>query len=868
MNASFTLQSAELSTDCTPQEIIATLTAVGFEPSACVNIQSSETPFDSLPECNPHHYLKKSLIAALFGLPLMILEMLSLIPGPTMLIGQLILGALSLISVGIMLYSGWDIYKDAFLKLRKRQSNMNTLVTLGSLFSFIYALLLIAAPMALPMAGGMHLSLCAGVLILAIVNFGSYVKERARKKVIAHLPTLREEYLERQVKTVHRIHNDNSSHEIDFRDIRKGDCIAVTPGHYFPVNGSIIKTSNSIIHVDERSLNGELTPRPLSIGDAVYSGTRLIATPSADSLPEALIIQASCDGLEGSFHTRMLKIAHGMILDGEHTLIDQAVRWFTPLIIGIALLATALWIFVGAAPSFGLMAFLAILLCACPCALGLAAPLAYSTSVGRAFKHNILIGKSSALDTVAQAQIIALDMTGTLTTGEIEFVDSGCDTILLQKIASLEKASHSTHPLARAVLTENVLDLLNSNTIVKSSKGISGIIEEEKIIIGSADWMSEHSISINPTFSAQLQSLAEQAMIQKKVLISAYVAINNQLVGLITATQALREGVVETMASLKNEGLSTVLLTGGSAETAAMIAKHLGITKFKANSTPQAKKEYLEALKGSIVMVGDDANDIEALNAPNVAGICIDPKAPAAAFAAINLSGSMNDLLKLRHIAQATRKNIKINLALTLIYNVFSIALAAGAFFFISGVMLNPILAAALMALSSLTVVASALSLNYFIEKKFDPTLKLWKYIGDHWKKTCSINKFLYVFLAVSALLLMSTVIANVALGFSWSVIFYSMILTCTCCTGAIGILSAVGFIGVGLSVLMLGVKLGYAYYVTMGLTPTPSKSGQAQGLPLQKTPSFVGADTRHARTQYPTTEIDQTYVIAISPSQ
>ena len=808
VKASFIAGTAEISTCSSLDTVLEAIRPLEPQVINNASLEPDSTPFDELNRPGQEKkYLWRSLIATLFGLPLFILEMLSLIPGPSMLIGQLILIAITALSAGVMLYCGWDIYKNAFSKLRKGQSNMNTLVSLGSLLALAYSLLMIFAPAVLPMLPGLHMSICAGVLILAIVNFGSYLKERAKRKATAELPKMREQYRQLQPSRAYKVDKVNRSKiEIYFAQIKKGDLILVEASQYFPVDGKII-TENSKILVDERSMTGEKTARPHSTGDEIQSGTLY----QSNSETQHLLIEASCDGENGRFHNSMLKVAAAMLDEPENDSIDRFITWFTPAVIAIAIAAGLAWFFLASTPAMSLAVFLAVLLCACPCALGLAAPIAYSTAVNTAFKHGIYIRQAAALDALAKVKAVAFDLTGTLTEGEmsVQACSEAIDDEILQLVASIEQHSKSKHPIAGAILKANALALVNTSEVTSDAAGISGLANDKRIHIGASNWLNAQGLAVP-------EELKEKAKRHEtdvnKIFTVSYVAVDRVVVGYILTTQKLRDDAAVTIQSLNQQGIETILLTGAQREMAERVATHLKIKTVKAEQSAQNKKDYLEARHQNLAFLGDDPNDFLALQARNVVGLSIHPQAPAAALAAINLSGSVNDVLKVVALAKSTRSNIHFSLGFMLVYNLVSIALAAGLFFIFTGMLLNPILASALMGISSLTVVLSGMSLRYFIERKLNPKLTLRKRISNYWKETSTLNKVIQLGLSLFSLLLVSTVIANLTLGFSWMVIFNSMILACTCCTGIVGLLSAVGLIGLGLNLLIIAGRFAYHY--------------------------------------------------------
>ncbi len=805
---------------------------------------------------SPQKYWKRFWVASLLGIPLMIIDLLGVLPGPTQTIGLTIHIVIALVTLGVMIYSGGEYFKLAFSHLKN--PDMNTLLTLGTLSAWIFSILMIAVPTLIP--GGSHLFLCASVMILAIVNLGRALKEEASNKIAKEVAQVGEVFHDLQPDKVEILNEsyvitqasdltDDDYKTVDYRTIQKGDRILVRAGKRFPIDGTII--TEAIISTDEECLTGDANPVTKRQASKVFAGTLYL--PQVEGTQE-VIIQANCDGASSTLN----KLRHH-IAAAQNTktftvsLAQKASRYFSIIIIAIAFISALLWLLLGPAPMLGyaITVFLSVLLCACPCALALA-PYSGTVAINEAFKNGILIHNAQVLENLPQVNTWIFDKTGTLTTGEMTLNqimgedEAYTQDQLLQWAASAEKDSQ--HSIAKALVAEakkKNLPLLKSSTVGKFSPNeICKQIKDGPLIqLGNEQYFNKDPAI---TIPHQLKFQADQMAMQGKT--PTFLAVDGKCIAIIITEETLRPDAIDTIRALSLNS-RIIMLTGSNELTAKSIADrfenedYIKIIEVQYGKSPIEKAEFIESIRqkkdGSIIgMVGDGINDMPALKKADVA-VAIGAWTHAASVANLSFKNpELGSIIKAINLARSTRNNLIQNLSWAFIYNFISILLATGVFFPAFGVLLNPIMASAIMGFSSIFVLLNAMRLSYQIEKQFNPKLTFWKKIQLSWKQKSLAQKIISISLmslCTFSILLATTLVFNFASGFPPSVIFNSMILSCTCCTGIVGILSAVGLFGL-LASLIIVVAIKKAF-----------RSNQSSPTSKSDTPSNEGSPTRRS---------------------
>jgi len=654
---------------------------------------------------------RRALVAGVVGVTLIAAEFSGILPGlkdPLTfadLSGQAFWGLIALICLFTMWYSGRNYYITAVKQARHLSANMDTLVALGTSAAWISSTILIIDPDFIP-GGGRNLYLDAAVLILAFLQLGHALETRAKRVTSEAIGSL----VQLAPKIAQVVRNAGEM-EIPVSLLRLGDHIRVRPGETLPIDGELIEGWSS---VDESMLSGEPLPVEKQVGDSVTGGTR---------------------NHSGSFVFRVTRrgddttLAHiiAMVKKAQLSkppiarLVDRVSAIFVPIVVLIAIASFIIWYLVGPEPSlaFALTAGIAVLVIACPCALGLATPIAIMMGTGRAAQLNILISNSDALQSASALSHLVVDKTGTLTEGkpavtEILPMEGNDESDLLRLAASLE--SSSEHPLADAVMRaaeeREITYPRVSSFLATAGRGIEGEMEGHTYYLGNHHFIDEQGSSIPPA----LEQAAAERSAQGGTPI--WLASEAGLLGLLVLTDPVRPDSAEAIEALHARGVKVVMCTGDNRFTAEAVARQLGIDEVHSEVLPEEKLNVIEALQQQghkVGMVGDGVNDAPALAQADT-GFAIGSGTDVAIDNAdITLAGdSLANVSTAIAISSATLRNIKQNLFGAFIYNVVGIPLAAGLFYPITGWMLAPMFASAAMALSSVTVVTNANRLRFF----------------------------------------------------------------------------------------------------------------------------------------------------------
>ncbi len=609
---------------------------------------------------------------------------------------ELVLLALTL--TGMVLAAG-EVYGPAWNALLHRATNMNTLVALGTLSALLYSAVATLAP-SMFLSRGLHPDVYyeSVLFILAFLMLGRWLEARAKDRTQGALQA----FLRLQPQTAHVL-REGSEVELPLASVATGDSLVLRPGERVPVDGIVLSGTGN---VDESLLTGESLPVPRGPGDTLIGGSL-----NYDGALEYRATAVGGDGVLGQM-LRLMQQAQASRAPTQQ-LADRVSAVFVPVVLGIAALTFLAWIALDHANlGHAFAAAVTVLVIACPCAMGLAVPAALTVGIGRAAQLGILVKSGEALERLARVDTVVLDKTGTLTEGQPRIggvypVAGGTPEELLLLTASIERRSE--HPLARAVLdraTQAGIALKESiNVRAVPGKGISGSIDGRVVSAGNAALFAELGIQA-PVLPPDEHSS------------TLLVAIDGRYSGYLTASDQLRAGAGEAIAMLKKRGLRTIMLTGDNAATAESIAKQVGVDRFCAGLLPEQKLKQIRELQASgkkVAMVGDGINDAAAL-AQADAGIAMGTGTDLARDAgdAVLLRGEPLSIVAALDLAHATLRTMRQNLAWAVGYNILGIPIAAGVLYPVFGVLLNPAVASAAMALSSVSVLANSLRLRGF----------------------------------------------------------------------------------------------------------------------------------------------------------
>jgi Cu+-exporting ATPase len=597
-----------------------------------------------------------------------------------------------------MIYSGRHFYVGAWKAFLSHNANMDTLIALGTGAAWLYSMIVTIIPHKFPPQAA-HVYFEAAAIIIALIDLGQALEIKARGKTSLAIKRL----LGLEAKTA-RVVRGTQEIDIPISDVIVGDIVRVRPGEKIPVDGVVTEGHSS---VDESMLTGEPLPVAKNAGDKVVGatinklGTFLF---KADHVGKQTVLAQIVN---------LVKKAQGS-KPPIARLADLVSSVFVPTVMILAIITGLIWFNFGPLPkiTYILITTMTVLIIACPCALGLAAPISVMVSVGKAAEYGILIRNGAALQKSSQLTVIVLDKTGTITQGKpsvtaIETTKNLDPTILLQWAASIE--SGSEHPLAEAIVAaakERKLDLLESKDFAaEAGKGVSGLIENKKVLFGNLKLMSENNISLENFLekAKELANLGQTPM---------FLAVDNQIAGIIAVADPIKEDSKEAIARLHQLGLQIFMITGDNETTARAVAKQVGVDEVLAEVLPQDKSQKVAELQseGEIVgMVGDGINDAPALAQADV-GFAIGTGTDVAIESAdvTLMRGSLHGVTDAIIISKKTLRNIKQNLFGAFIYNVIGIPIAAGILYPFTRMLLNPIIAGAAMAFSSVTVVSNA----------------------------------------------------------------------------------------------------------------------------------------------------------------
>jgi P-type Cu+ transporter len=646
-------------------------------------------------------------VSAALSLPLVVLVMSDML-GASFLSGRVRPFVELALAVPVCTWGAWPFYVRAVASVRNRHLNMFTLIGLGVSVAFGYSLVAALLPDLFPASFREHGEVAtyfeAAAVITTLILLGQVLELRARGQTSAAIRKL----LGMAPSSARRLADDGTESDVPLDRIQVGDRLRVRPGEKVPVDGVVLEGKTAI---DESMVTGEPIPVEKHAGDRVIGAT-LNGTG-------ALIMQADKVGAD----TLLSRIV-AMVSEAQRSrapvqkLADSVAGWFVPIVIVIAIATFAVWSFVGPEPrlAHALINAVAVLIIACPCALGLATPMSIMVATGKGATMGVLFRNAEAIEVLRKVDTLVVDKTGTLTEGKPRLVsvtssDGGDDRELLRLAASLERASE--HPLAAAIVAgaeERGVTLADARDFESvTGKGVRGIIDGTAVALGNRAMMDAAGIDATPMVARAEELRADGQTVM-------FVAVAGRLAGLVGVADPLKASTPEAIRALHAEGIRAVMMTGDSKTTAQAVARKLGIDEVLAEILPDQKAEHVRRLQGDgrvVAMAGDGINDAPALALAQV-GIAMGTGTDVAMeSASVTLvKGDLRGIARARRLSRLTMTNIKQNLFFAFVYNVAGVPVAAGVLYPLFGILLSPMLAAAAMSLSSVSVIANALRLR------------------------------------------------------------------------------------------------------------------------------------------------------------
>ena len=643
-------------------------------------------------------------------IPVFILEMGGHLFGLTHVIGQQASNWWQLIlATPVVLWAGWPFFQHGWQSLVNRSLNMFTLIAMGTGTAWLYSIVATFAPDIFPDAfrqadGSVAVYFEAAAVITVLVLLGQVLELRARESTSGAIRAL----LDLAPKTARIIRDDGSEEEAQLDAVQVGDRLRVRPGEKVPVDGEVLEGRSA---VDESMVTGESMPVTKEVGSTAIGGTM--------NQSGALVIEAKKVGRD-----TMLSQIVQLVAEAQRSrapiqrLADQVSGWFVPAVIVVAVLAFIVWSIWGPEPrfSFGLIAAVSVLIIACPCALGLATPMSIMVGVGRGAQAGVLIKNAEALEHMEKVDTIIVDKTGTLTEGRpavtaIVPAPGFTKEEALRLAASVERASE--HPLALAIVRAAEERGIAMAPVVDfdspTGKGAIGVVDGKRIPLGNAKFLAEQGVDVAP--------LAEEAdRLREDGATAIFMGVDDRVAAIFAIADPVKPSTPEALAALKAQGIRVVMLTGDNWTTAKAVARQLGIDEVEAEVLPDQKSAVVQRHKAAgevVAMAGDGVNDAPALAAADV-GIAMGTGTDVAmASAGVTLlKGDLTGIVRARRLSKAVMGNIRQNLFFAFIYNALGVPVAAGLLYPFFGILLSPIIAAAAMALSSVSVIANAARLR------------------------------------------------------------------------------------------------------------------------------------------------------------
>jgi Cu+-exporting ATPase len=684
-------------------------------PGDCPVCGMDLVPLGPQEDDEKRHYLelrKKMRIALIFAVPVFIISMSDLIPGKPLsnvMEREYWNWTQFLLTLPIVFYACWMFFEKAWRSLVTRNLNMFTLIGIGTGVAFLFSVVAQIFPFIFPADfkaddGSVHLYFEATAVILTLVLLGQLMEARAHSQTSGAIKALLELAPSEATKVT-----DSGDQVIAIQDIRENDLLRVKPGGKIPVDGMLVEGSS---HVDESMISGEPIPVQKSVDDKVISGTV--------NGNQSFIMKAEKVGAD----TLLSQIIH-LVNQASRSrapiqkLADKISKYFVPAVVLAAAVTYLIWFLFGPAPAsvYALVNAIAVLIIACPCALGLATPMSVMVGIGKGAQSGVLIKNAEALEQMNKVDVLITDKTGTITEGKpsvniVFALEDGEEDYLLSLIASLNQGSE--HPLAEAIVSFAIQHKIALRTpkefMAHVGMGVTGTVGEDNLVLGNAKLLEKFSISIPDHLMQRV--IMEQA--EGKTV--SFIAFDGAARGYVSITDAIKPTSIRAIQDLTKVGIEVIMLTGDNERTAASVAKELGLNNFKADCLPEDKLNVIQELqeKGHVVaMAGDGINDAPALAQSDV-GIAMGTGTDVAIESAqITLvKGDLLGIAKARKLSMSVMKNIRQNLFFAFVYNILGVPIAAGVLFPVFGILLSPMIAAAAMSFSSVSVIVNALRLR------------------------------------------------------------------------------------------------------------------------------------------------------------
>ena len=698
----FADHTATFSGEAAVEDVLAAIKAAGYGAAVMRGVADEEEK-EAAEFAFYRSLLKKTVVAGIVALPLFVAGMSGVLPPITSSSGQIFWLLVGLLTLAVMIYSGGHFFTGALNALRHHNANMDTLIALGTGSAWFFSMAVVLFPGSIPSLA-QHAYFEAALVIITLVNLGNALEMRARGKTSEAIKRL----IGMQPRTA-RVIRDGKQLDIPIADVGMDETVRVRPGEKIPVDGEIIEGSSSI---DESMLTGEPVPVFRHIGDTVIGGTL--------NKSGSFLFKASHIGSE----TVLARIIE-LVRDAQNTkpaigrLVDQIASVFVPAVLIIAILTFLIWFNFGPLPSvaYALVTMMTVLIIACPCALGLATPISIMAGIGKAAEQGILIRNGEALQLAGKLTVVVLDKTGTITLGRPEVSQiltlKGSEKELLATAAGLEK--NSEHPLAEAVVSaakkRKVEALVVEQFTAVSGHGVKAVIEDETVLLGNERFMRLHDVNLD-----QLNGMLAQS--DSSVATPVFLARAGALLGVLLIEDQIKHDSAATIQALHRLNIKTVMLSGDRRASAEAVAASVGIDDVFAEVLPEDKEAVIRQLQSAgekVAMVGDGLNDAPSLARADV-GFAIGSGTDVAIESAdiTLMGGSIRGVPTAIELSRATVKNIWQNLFGAFVYNSIGIPVAAGILYPVSGLLLNPMVAGAAMAMSSVTVVSNANRLRFW----------------------------------------------------------------------------------------------------------------------------------------------------------
>ena len=683
------------------------------EPGQCPICGMALEPLEPAADQGPNPELidmsRRFWVSAIFTVPLVLLVIVTELFGIELLPMSSAVWVQLALSTPVVLWCGWPFFERFWVSLKTFKLNMFTLIGLGVGVAYAYSFVATLWPEIFPasfrtMGGVVPVYFEAAAVITSLVLLGQVLELRARSATGKAIRAL----LGLAPKTARRLLPDGYEEDVPIETIQLGDILRIRPGEKVPADGIVTEGHSS---VDESMITGEPVPIEKAVGDRI-TGATVNGTGG-------LLMRAERVGRD-----TMLSQIVRMVAEAQRSrapiqaLADKVSGWFVPGVVLIAMIAFAVWALVGPEPrlSHALINAIAVLIIACPCALGLATPMSIMVGTGRGATSGVLVKNAEALELTEKIDTLVVDKTGTLTLGKpkliaVHSVNGFDEQQVLQLAAALERGSE--HPLAAAIVEgakERELVLPAAEQFQShTGKGVTGRIEERKVVLGNAALLQDSGVG-----TAALEQVADKHRAEGEGVM--FVAIDRQLAGLVVVADPIKESAAGAVAELQRNGVHVVMMTGDNCRTAEAVARKVGVDEVLAEVLPEQKQAKVQQLRDAgrrVAMAGDGINDAPALAAADV-GIAMGTGTDVAMeSAAVTLvKGDLTGIVRARKLSEATMRNIRQNLFFSLVFNAAGVPIAAGVLYPWSGMLLSPIIAGAAMAFSSVAVIGNSLRLR------------------------------------------------------------------------------------------------------------------------------------------------------------